>query len=110
MHLNGLGTAASCPVPVQLLEGAISGHLGSSRVISGHLGYQVAVQFLKAVAERGPWGSMLMEAHDGLLGGREEAISPYLPTPPISPHISPLGGRGGGAAAAARLARLASPR
>jgi hypothetical protein len=40
MHLHGLGAQKSCPV---------------------------AVQFLKAVAERGPWGSALSGAHEALL-------------------------------------------
>ena len=39
MHLNGLGAPRSCPV---------------------------SVQFLKAVAERGPWGAQLEEAHAAL--------------------------------------------
>ena len=39
MHLNGLGTARSCPV---------------------------GAQFLKAVAERGTWGALLEEAHAAL--------------------------------------------
>jgi SEL1 protein len=45
MHLNGLGTPRSC---------------------------SVAVQFLKAVAERGPWGTMLEEAHQALQGADTE--------------------------------------
>lgn len=46
MHLNGLGAPRSCPV---------------------------AVQFLKAVAERGPWGSQLERAHTALQDGELEA-------------------------------------
>ena len=42
MHLNGLGAQRSCPV---------------------------AVQFLKAVAERGPWGVQLERAHTMLQEG-----------------------------------------
>ena len=42
MHLNGLGAARSCPV---------------------------GAQFLKAVAERGPWASLLEEAHAALQSG-----------------------------------------
>jgi len=45
MHLNGLGTPRSC---------------------------SVAVQCLKAVAERGPWGTMLEEAHQALQGSDTE--------------------------------------
>lgn len=42
MHLSGLGAPRSCPV---------------------------GAQFLKAVAERGPWGSLLEEAHAALQSG-----------------------------------------
>ena len=45
MHLNGLGTVRSCPV---------------------------GAQFLKAVAERGPWGQLLEEAHAELQSGKVE--------------------------------------
>jgi SEL1 protein len=45
MHRNGLGTPASC---------------------------DVAVQFLKAVAERGPWGAAFTDAHDALTAGKTE--------------------------------------
>ena len=54
MHLNGLGTPKSCPV---------------------------GTQFLKAVAERGPWGSLLEDAHAALdspaAGGQEAAVHLY---------------------------------
>ena len=48
MHLNGLGTPRSCPV---------------------------AVQFLKAVAERGPWGTRLDDAHTALQAGDCQVVS-----------------------------------
>ena len=83
MHLNGLGAQRSCPV---------------------------AVQFLKAVAERGPWGAQLERAHTmlqvigqvGREGGREggggsrpfecacRAVSwSYNPNPNPIPNPSP---------------------
>lgn len=53
MHLNGLGTPRSCTV---------------------------AVQFLKAVAERGPWGTQLDAAHTALLNSNPaQAIQLYSP-------------------------------
>merc|ERR1719198_1455333 len=45
MHLNGLAAPRSCPI---------------------------GVQFLKAVAERGPWSAMLEEAHAALQSGGAE--------------------------------------
>jgi len=45
MHLNGLGAPRSC---------------------------SVAVQFLKAVAERGPWGTQLSDAHEAIEKGDKE--------------------------------------
>ena len=51
MHLNGLGAPRSCPI---------------------------GVQFLKAVAERGPWGSSLEEAHAALqTGGPDVPLQLY---------------------------------
>eukprot|EP00967_Tisochrysis_lutea_P040096 scaffold48096_cov33-Tisochrysis_lutea.AAC.7 len=51
MHLNGLGTTPSC---------------------------DVAVSFLKAVAERGPWGTAFTDAFDALSAGKvEKALHLY---------------------------------
>jgi SEL1 protein len=57
MHLNGLGTPRSCPV---------------------------GAQFLKAVAERGPWSSVLEDAHAALQDGSGDEAGAMLLYAPLA--------------------------